>query len=64
MAEIKNNKLAGALFALIAIANLTLAALYIPVLSENSIEFLLNLIIGMLAGVGAIMFFKEAKNTG
>ena len=61
MTEIKNYFKAGIMFAILSIANLSLAVFYIPVISENKIEFMLNLLIGVLAGSAALSFFIAHK---
>ena len=61
MTEIKNYFKAGIMFAILSIANLSLAVFYIPVISENKIEFMLNLLIGVLTGSAALSFFIAHK---
>jgi uncharacterized membrane protein len=58
-----NNKTAGVMFLILAIVQFAVAAWYSTKLSGNELEFGLHIIIGVLAMLASLLFFREGLRT-
>ena len=61
MKGIRNNLMAGLAFLAIAIGNIAMAVINSQELSENKLGFSVNLILGIVTAIGAVLFIREHR---